>query len=214
MRDAHLKVIFSRYLDERQKAPVSAVKERFSAFQLNVEGRMPDSLSRHTLRGGFLVSRAADSDDTLQLNGGFMHESHFSMAGKDFSVALIPYPILMQYPERRLIIPEVHDYYKASVMSLATIRPDGRRAPRVPDVDEAEAPHLIELALSHSIGHVMIRPERLPDGGFCADDGCIMGRIGTILDLMRLKRESADFCSSCREAIGDTVRSVQYYAMA
>lgn len=214
MKDACLRVVFNKHLEERHRAVLPALQGRFKAFELNVEGCQPDEVSQHRIRGGLLVLHAANADDTLDLDRAFGRSSYHHMATQDFAVGVLPYPILMQYPERRSIIPEVFEYYKASVLSLATIRPDSRRAPRVPDVEEAEAPRLVELALSHAIGHVMIRPQKLDADGYCVSADCIMGRIKSILDLARLPREGADFCASCREGIGDTVRAAQHYAMA
>ncbi len=214
MKDVHLKVVFNRNLEESHKAVLPALQERFRPFELNIEGCMPDQTNQHRIRGGLLVLRAATAADTLDLDHAFGRSSYHFMAAQDFAVGVIPYPILMQYPERRLIIPEVFEYYKASVISLASIRNDSRRAPRIPDVEEADARRVVELALSHAIGHVMIREQKLDPDGYCASAGCIMGRIDSVLDLLRLPSEGADFCPSCKEGIGDTVRAAQWYAMA
>ncbi len=216
MREVQLKVVFSNGLEDRHKAVLPAISSRFKEFDLHVEGCMPAGISRHRIRGGLLVLRAAETPGTLDLDAGraFGLSSYHHMAAQDFAVGITPYPLLVQYPSKRLIIPEVFEYYKASVISLATIRADSRRSPRIPDVDDAEAPRLVERVVSHAIGHVMIRPQKLDERGFCASAGCIMGRIDTILDLMKLPGEGADFCPSCREGIDDTVMSAKHYAMA
>ncbi len=215
MKNVHLKVVFNPSLEDKVRPALPALQERFRPFELNVEGCMPGGTNQHRIRGGLLVLRAADAADTVDLDSlrTFGRTSYHFMATQDFAVGLTPHPILMQYPERRLIIPEAFEYYKASVISLATIRADCRRAPRVPDVEDADSPRFIGLALSHAIGHVMIREQKLDSRGYCASAGCIMGRITAILDLMSLPRD-ADFCPSCKEGIGDTVRAAQWYAMA
>ncbi len=215
MRDVKLKVVFGKSLEGLHAAALPAVGTRFRQFGLDVEGCMSGGLSRHRIRGGLLVLRAAETTDTLELDSvrPFGPTSYHLMASQDFAVGVTPQPILMQYPDKRLAIMEVFEYYKASAISLATIRADSRRSPRVPDVDEADAPRLLELALSHAIGHVMIRPAKLGSDGFCASAGCIMGRIDTILGLMKLP-QGAGFCQSCGEGIRDTVEGARHYAMA
>lgn len=210
-RPVNLKLVFNDNLSRENRESAIRAAERLKGFEIHVEGctRHDDAAKRIRQKGAIHI--AAMSRDTLPSPDPSFHPaSHYSNAMLDYAIAILPFPILKRFPDRSAYVPVIYSPLEAAVISLSSIRPDGRLSPRIPDVDEADAPRIVEMAVLHAAGHIFITGKKLPEGG-CPSPECVMGRIEAISELILLR---SGFCGSCSEAISGMVRSHQSYGCA